>query len=124
MKRVLSIVCILALTLCCLFAFTSCAKKLSGSYQTEVSLFGQSYTMTYTFSGKNVTVESKTTILGNVNTNTYEGTYEIAETDDGKMEITLNFEGADDKVKSGTYTLEESDEYIKIAGVQYNKVEK
>lgn len=124
MKKVLSIVCLLALTVCCLFAFASCSKKLSGSYESEISILGQSYKMTYTFSGNDVTVESKATILGTVNTNTYEGTYEIAENDDGKMEITFSFENGDDKVKSGTFTFEESDEYIKIGGAQYNKVEK
>ncbi|MBQ8431420.1 MAG: hypothetical protein IJX28_00900 [Clostridia bacterium] len=118
---------ILALTLVAVMlvcTFASCAKKLSGDYEGEVNFVIGKASVTYSFSGSKVTVTSKTTVLGNVNTTTYEGTYEIAENDDGTMEITLTIENGDDNVKSGTYTLEEGEDYIKIAGIQYNKVEK
>ena len=42
------------------------------------------------------------------------GTYEITENDDGTMEITINLETEDDHIKSGTYTFEEGEDYIKI----------
>ena len=124
MKKVISIVCLLALTACCLFAFASCAKKISGAYESEINILGQKYNVTYTFSDKNVSVERKATVLGTVNTSSYEGTYEIAENDDGTMEITFSFENGDETVKSGTFTFEEGEDYIKIGGAQYNKVEK
>jgi hypothetical protein len=56
-----------------------------------------------------------------VNTVSFEGKYEIAENDDGSMEITIALESEDDEIKSGTYTFEEGEDYIKIAGIQYNK---
>ena len=44
--------------------------------------------------------------------------------EDGKMEITFTYEADDDTVKSGTYSFEEGEDYIKIGGAQYKKVEK
>ena len=118
---------VLTLTLVAVMLVTmlaSCGKKLSGSYESEVSILGQSYNITYTFSGSKVDVVSKLTLLGKVTTTEYAGEYEIAEKDDGTMEITFTFEQDDDTVKSGTYVFEEGETFIKIGAVQYNKVEK
>ena len=116
--RVLSLALIAVMMVC---ALASCSKKISGSYGGEIEFLGQSYEVTYTFSGKKVNVERKATVLGTVNTTEYEGTYEIVENDDGKMEITFEFENGDDSVKSGTYTFEEGDDYIKIGVITYTK---
>ena len=105
-------------------SFAGCGKSLSGSYETELKLLGQSWKVTYTFSGKKVTAESKVTLLGNVETNTYNGTYEIAENADGSLEISFDFEEESDLFKDGTFTFTEAEDYIKIAGSQYNKVSK
>jgi hypothetical protein len=110
------------LMMTCIFA--SCAKTLSGSYEAELSLLGQGVNVTYTFSGSKVTVTSKVTILGTVNTEEIKGTYEIAENADGSLEITFDFEEETATLRDGTYTFSEEENSIKIAGVPYNKVEK
>ena len=121
MKKIVSLVLVSVMLVGMLFALTACGKTLSGSYEAELSIFGQSTSTTYTFKGSKVEVVNKTTVLGTVNTTEFAGTYEITENDDGTMEITLSFETEDDTVKSGTYTFVEGEDYIKIGGVQYNK---
>lgn len=101
-----------------------CGKTLSGSYEAELKVLGQSWKVTYTFSGKKVEAESKVTLLGNVESNTYNGTYEIVENEDGSMEITFDFAEESDLFKDGTFTFAEGEDYIKIAGSQYSKVGK
>ena len=102
----------------------SCGKSLSGAYSSEVSLLGQSWDVTYTFKGSKVVAESKTTLLGQINTNECAGTYEITENADGSMEIKIDFEEENNLFKDGTYTLTQGEDYIKIGGVQYNKADK
>ena len=118
MKKLLCAILVVVMML----SLVACSKKLSGAYEAEIDIIVMKYTATYEFSGSKVTaVKKTTTILGTVDTVTLEGKYEIAENSDGSMEITLNFETADDEIKSGTYTFEEGENYIKIAGIQYNK---
>ena len=105
-------------------SMAACGKSLSGSYESEVELLGQSWNVTYTFKGKNVEAVSKVTILGNVQNTTSTGTYELVENADGTMEITIDFENETDLFKDGTFTFEEAEEYIKIGKSQYNKVTK
>ncbi len=120
--KILALTLVLVMMVC---VFASCGKKLSGSYEGKINIGVAEWTVTYTFSGSKVNVERKaTTILGTVDTVEYAGTYEIAEADDGKMEITFTFETEDDTIKSGTYTFEEGESFIKIGIAQYNKVEK
>ena len=118
MKKLLCVVLVVVMML----SMVACAKKLKGTYEAEIDIKVMKYTATYEFSGSKVTaVKKTTTILGTVDTLTLEGTYEIAENSDGTKEITLNFTTSDEEIKSGTYTFEEGEDYIKIAGVQYNK---
>ena len=118
MKKLLCAVLVVVLVL----SLAACGKTLKGTYEAEIDALVLKYTASYTFSGNKVTaIKKTTTILGTVDTVTLEGKYEIAENSDGSMEITLNFETADDEIKSGTYTFEEGENYIKIAGIQYNK---
>ena len=104
----------------------SCAKKLSGSYVAEVGGELAGYTATYTFSGKNVNVKKEATIAGFSKTTELAGTYEIAENENGELEITLSFETDDDEIKSGTFAFSEGEEngveYIKIGVVKYTLV--
>lgn len=114
---------LVAVMIVCMLA--SCGKKISGSYEAEVNFIVGKTNVTYTFSGSNVKIVAKTTnMLGSIDTVNYEGKYEIVETDEGTMEITITLEEEDDNIKSGTYTFEEGENYIKIGAVQYNKVEK
>ncbi|MBO7184802.1 MAG: hypothetical protein J6V34_03270 [Oscillospiraceae bacterium] len=117
MKKLMCVVLVVVMML----SLVACGKKLSGTYEAEIDVVLLKYTATYEFSGSKVTAIKKTTVFGSVNTVTLEGTYEIAENDDGSMEITLNFETSDDHIKSGTFTFEEGEDYIKIAGIQYNQ---
>jgi len=122
-KNVIRIVALVLLAAALCTVFASCGKKLSGKYTGKLDLLVASYTVTYNFSGSKVTVTKTGEVLGQSKTTTLEGKYEIAENDNG-MEITFTFETKDDDIKSGTYSLEEGDGYIKIGGVQYNKAEK
>lgn len=123
-KRIIKLAAIMlaALMMTCMFA--SCAKKLSGSYQTDASFLGQGLNVTYTFSGNKFEATNKITFLGKVTSDTVSGTYEILEFDDGSMEIKLDFEEETATFKDGTYTFTESDDHIKIGGIRYNKLDK
>ncbi len=117
--RAIAVVLMLA-ALCTVLA--SCGKTLSGKYTGELNLVVAKYTVSYEFSGSKVTVLKTGEILGQSKTSEIKGTYEITEAANGN-EITFTFETADDDVKSGTYSFEEGEDYIKIAGIQYNKAE-
>ena len=118
--KVIAMVLLLA-TVCTVLA--SCGKTISGTYTGKVDLLLASYTASYEFSGSKVTVTKTSELLGQSNTTEIKGKYEITEAADG-YEITFTFETSDDDVKSGTYTFEEGEGFIKIGGVQYNKAEK
>ena len=123
MKKTLRIMAIVMVALMLCLSLTSCfGKKLSGTYKAEVDLLLAKATYEYTFKGKNVTlVVTKGTFATSEDKDTYEGTYEINELDNGDMEITFNFE--DEDANSGTVSFEEGEGYIKIGGVTYNAVE-
>lgn len=102
----------------------SCGKSLSGAYSSKIELLGQSWDVTYTFKGSKIEAVSKATLLGKVTTEEAFGEYEITENADGSLEIEIDFEDENSLFRDGTYTLEKGEDYIKIGGVQYNKVEK
>ena len=124
MKKSIRILAVVMALLMVTLVFASCGKTLKGTYKAEIGGSLAGYTATYTFSGKKVEISKTATLLGQSKTTTLEGTYEIAEKDDGSMEITISLETSDDDIKSGTYTFEEGDNYIKIGLVKYDKVEK
>ena len=121
LKKIVTTALVMVMLVC---SMAACGKSLSGSYESEVELLGQSWNVTYTFKGKNVEAVSKVTILGNVQNTTSTGTYELVENADGTMEITIDFENETDLFKDGTFTFEEAEEYIKIGKSQYNKIAK
>ena len=125
MKKTLRIMAIVMVALMLCLSLTSCfGKTLKGTYAAEVDVFLVKATYEYTFKGKNVTlVVTKDAIGTSEDKNTYEGTYEITELDNGDMEITFNFENEGDGIESGTVSFEEGEDYIKIGGVTYNAVE-
>ena len=123
-KRFFKLAAILLVAVMMLPIFASCGKKLSGSYQADVSILGQGMEVTYTFKGSKLEAVSKVTLLGNVNTTTTEGTYEIVENEDGSMDIVIDFEEESTAFKDGTYTLTEAEDYIKIGAFKYKKLEK
>ena len=122
MKKIVSLLLACVLLIGCALTLASCGKMLSGSYEAKIEAAGQSISTTYKFSGNKFDMTVKTTILGNVNTETTSGTYKITENSDATLEITFTVEDKEGKVEENTYTLVETDEYIKIANIQYNKV--
>ena len=102
----------------------SCAKKLSGSYQSDASFLGQGLNVIYTFKGSKLEATNKITLFGTVTSDAVTGTYEIVENADGSMEITLDFEEETATFRDGTYTFDQGEDYIKIAGIKYGKLDK
>ena len=124
MKKSIRILAVVLALMMVTVVFASCAKTIKGTYKAEIGGSLAGYTATYTFSGKKVEISKTATLLGQSKTTTLEGTYEIAEKDDGTMEITITLDSEDDDIKSGTFTFEEGENYIKIGLVKYDKVEK
>lgn len=103
--------------------FASCGKKVvSGSYKAEIQVLGQSYNVTYTFSGNKVEAESKLSVLGFETTKNVAGTYEIISYDDGDLEIKFDFEDESGIFKDGTHSFMHNEDYITIYGIKYPKV--
>ena len=98
-------------TLTCFFA--SCGARLSGKYSAEVWGTG----VVYEFKGNKVSITLK---VAGFSGEPAEGKYEIK--DD---KITITFESDDDDVQKydGTFDFEKGEDYIKIAGVEYKKVD-
>ena len=117
--KVLSLVLVVAMV-CVLFA--ACGNKLSGTYKGKVDAFSLAGAeVVYDFSGSKVTVTATASILGFEKTVESDGTYEIAENEDGDLEITFTFEDDDAEKYSGTFSFSEGEDYIKIAGAKYEK---
>ena len=117
--RILSVLLALLMVTCVL---ASCGKTIKGTYSAEVDVLLLKYTATYEFSGKNVTVTRVVNpLIGDAQTFTIEGTYEIIKNDDDTMDIKFEFKTDDDYIKSGTFDFEQGEDYIKIGAVKYNK---
>ena len=104
--------CMLTFLVALLFA---CSNKLTGSYQSE-EVFGTS--TVYEFSGNDVS----RTIKSSLGSKTVKGEYEIREKEDGGLSIILDFDEDDNEVTSWDFVKEK--DYIEIAGIRYNKVDK
>ncbi len=107
MKKTVRIMVLVMAVLTVVLVLASCGNKLSGDYATAVT--------TYSFSGSKVTIKG---VTGEAS-----GEYEIK---DGKITITLDDVSggivADAmKIYEGTFDFEETDNGIKIAGVEYTK---
>lgn len=107
MKNIVRIAAV-ALVIVMLAATLASCGGLSGTYET--GLLGQ--TVAYEFKGSKVTIT--VTLLGTVNS--IEGKYKVS-----GDEITFEFDDDDADKYEGTFTFEKGDDYIKIAGVKYNK---
>ena len=121
MKKTLSAILVCVMLLGCVFTLASCGNKPSGKYQAKLEILGQSTTTTYDFKMNKVIVTVETEVLGNINTETTEYKYKVNKKDDGTLTIDLTGE-VEGEEKTNTYTYEKGDDYIKIAGIQYNKV--
>ena len=116
MKRtVLKIVALSLVAVMMCAILVSCGKTLSGTYSSKLDVGIASSETSYTFSGKKVTIKVTSGAVGFETTFEAEGTYKI-END----KITFTFEG-DGASNSGTVPFEQTDDGIKISGVEYKK---
>ena len=122
MKRVLRITSLTIICVLLISMLASCGNRPFGAYESKAELLGQSVSTTYDFGFNTVEVTVKTTILGQVETTTSSAKYEIHKTYDG-LEITF-IEEVEGEEKASTFTYEIGEDFIKIGGVQYNKVQK
>ena len=97
-------------TLACVFA--SCGKTISGTYTAEALGTGAEFE----FKGSKVSITVK--VLG-FSGDPVEGKYEIK---DDKITFTFESDDSDIKKYDGTFDFEKGDDYIKIGGVKYKKV--
>ena len=138
MKKVLSLVLALSLLCGCVFTLASCSgNTLSGEYKAEVSvsdvmadLFSgwdlsslAKASVTYKFSGKEVTATLLVSLLGVEKTHTVNGTYEIKSAGEVKN-IVFSFEKEDSYFSSATHKFAKGEDFIEIDGIKYTKVEK
>ncbi len=122
MKKSVKILALALVAIMLCTALVSCGKKISGEYKAlDVELLGQKASVTYTFKGNTYEKTTETTFLGQVKTETEEGTYKIVKNDDDTMEITMTEKDAE---KGNTYTFAEGEDYIKIGMMKLDKVEK
>ena len=122
MKKSIRILAVVMALLMVTLVFAACGKTLKGKYSADFLGTGT----TLEFSGKNVRLTVTVTLLGEIAA--VEGTYTI---EDDK--ITFDFvdeeQVENDKAKdvlskfTGTVDFEEGDDYIKIGGVKYEKVD-
>lgn len=123
MKKIVSALLVCVLLVGCMLSLASCGKTLNGTYKGTGLLSGTSYA----FDGNKVTITVEVPILEDI---VLEGTYEITKNDKDEEVIIFSFgEDTEDSEKySGEYSYSEGNEgdtkFIKIGGVQYNKVEK
>jgi len=132
MKKIVSLLLVCVMLVSCIGMLASCGKKLSGAYTldatAEVAGVKSGAVTTYDFSGSKVTLTIDTYVLNNKSTASYEGKYEIAEKDDGSLEITFTFtddKGEEVKDHSTTKVLKESEDgkSITIGLLTYTKAD-
>ena len=116
MKKIISTLLVCVLLLGCVLTLGSCSKFLMGEYEAD-AIVGS---VTYEF--KLTKVEITVEALGQ-DVAELEGSYKIAKNDKGETEITFTFENEEEaKEYSGTFSFEKGEDYIKIGGVKYKKV--
>ena len=127
MKTAIKITAVALVAIMLVCAFASCAKTLSGSYSNEAGLGSLAgVKVTYKFEGSKVTVITTSTRVGNTDSKSYTGKYELATAEDGTESIKITMDTEDGNSYAGTKTFkqgktEEDKEYIEIGGVRYTK---
>ena len=122
MKKFVSILSLALVVVMLCATLVACGTTLSGTYEADLSAFGTGVKQTLEFSGSDVTMTVSASILGQSESKTFEGTYEITEKDDGTMTIKFDFgEDAEEADMSGEGALEIGEGYIKIDGIKYTE---
>jgi uncharacterized lipoprotein YehR (DUF1307 family) len=114
MKKSMKILAALMVVVMLALTLAACGKTLSGDYSADGGILGET---TYSFKGKKVEISYKS-ILGTVTT--IDAEYEI---EDDKITITLPEDEKDEDAKKlgGTFAFEETDDGIKIDGLEFIK---
>jgi hypothetical protein len=125
MKKITSLLLVVAMLVVCVFAFTSCNMIRFGKYEAEVDAVVAGGKTTIEFTLMMVKVTSSTTILGSTNTEIYEGTYSI-EGEEGDLQIIFDFDGeAPSAFSADSYDFSEGEDedgkYVKIGLVKYHE---
>ena len=123
MKKIISTILVCVLLIGCMFTFVSCMNTVSGTYEGKIEVGGASYSITYTFKGKNVTAVSKLSVGLDV-TKEATGPYEITENEDGTKSIAFDFAEETLIFKDSTVSFAKGEDFIELAGLKYTKVEK
>ena len=126
MKKITSLVLVVAMLVVCVFAFTSCNMIRFGKYEAEVDALIAGGKTTIEFTLMMVKVTNTTTILGSSKSEVYEGTYTI-EGEEGDLQIAFEFDGEAPSIFSAdSYDFAEGEDddgkYIKIGLVKYHEV--
>ncbi len=121
MKKILSVALACVMLFGCVFAFASCGKTLSGTYEADL-VFAE---VSYTFKGNKVSLKVDPIAGNDIVLN---GTYEITEDEAGNSAITITFEdnsSEEAKEYGGTLAFAEGEEngekYIKIGLIKYEE---
>lgn len=127
MKTAVKITAVALVAIMLVCAFASCAKTLSGSYSSEAGLGSLAgLKVTYKFEGSKVTVITTSTLVGNTESKSYYGTYELVTAEDGTESIKITMDTDDGSTYAGSKTFkqgttEDGVEYIEIGGARYTK---
>ena len=115
MKKTLKVAALMIVIVMAVFAFASCAKKLSGAYELDAGFLG---TTTYEFDGNKYT-KTYDPMAGD--NEVEEGKYKIDE-DAGTITFTYEVDG-EEKTRTEDFVegTEGDVEYIKIGSLQYTK---
>ena len=127
MKTAVKITAVALVAIMLVCAFASCAKTLSGSYSSEAGLGSLAgLKVTYKFEGSKVTVVTTSTLIGNTESKSYTGKYELATAEDGTESIKITMDSEDGNSFAGTKTFkqgttDDGKEYVEIGGARYTK---
>ena len=127
MKTAVKITAVALVAIMLVCAFASCAKTLSGSYSSEAGLGSLAgLKVTYKFEGSKVTVVTTSTLIGNTDSKSYTGKYELATAEDGTESIKITMDSEDGNTYAGTKTFkqgttDDGKEYVEIGGIRYTK---
>ena len=102
-------------------SLVSCGGDLEGTYSAQITPLGQSWKVSYTFSGNKVDAVAELTLFGNVTKLTATGTYELTQDENGNSRIVLDFEEENERFKDGNFNFQKGKDFIWISGTQYHK---
>ena len=121
MKKFLSAVLVCVMLLGCVLTLASCGNKPSGKYQARHSEDPIIYIETYNFKINKVIKTVETGAVGYTKTEETEYKYKVNKKDDGTLTLELT-EIDNEDAKTISYSYEKGKKYIKINGVQYDKI--